>query len=148
MRKKISSDTFQKFLTRSAYLVFPSEISHLLPIQSSKSEYIYSEFKIDAPPIWGRRTFDISFGLCWKSYFCLCFGIIQLPIFNLSLLAVGCQAQAPTPIFFPHKKSLWLKKNCLVSFLLQTELLTIHCSPLCFCARGFCGHCVEGRQLY
>ena len=45
MRKKISSDTFQKFLTRSAYLVFPSEISHLLPIQSSKSEYIYSEFQ-------------------------------------------------------------------------------------------------------
>ena len=36
---------YTKFLTRSAYLVFPSEISHLLPIQSSKSEYIYSEFQ-------------------------------------------------------------------------------------------------------
>ena len=73
------SNTFQKFLTRSAaYMVFPFETLVTNPKKQIKVLFFY--FKVDAPPIWGRRTFSKFCALLesHKNYFCkyLCFGII------------------------------------------------------------------------
>ena len=131
-------------------MVFPFETL----VTNLKKQIKVLFFKVDAPPIRGRRTFSKFCALLesHKNYFCkyLCFGIIcQYSICLCWLL--GVKLRHPL-LSFSNTKRPFASKRIVWCLFLQKELLTIlpfvHCSLLCFCARGFCGHCVEGRQLY
>ena len=88
----------------------------------------FLNFKIYAPPIWGRRAFVISFGPCWNHPKASSVNICVSELFNclyIQFVFVGCwvSSSGPHSYLFPTQKVPLAQKELFGVFFVANRIV-------------------------